>query len=465
MDGIPPTAAAPSAVIVSIGDELVLGQSVDTNSAYLSDQLLALGVRIVCHQTLADDLAAIAEVLDQASGRCDLVLVTGGLGPTDDDLTRQALSRMMGVPLVEDADSVGAIEAFFASRGRAMPDRNRIQAQHPRGSTILDNPAGTAPGICATWKDAQIIVMPGVPREMKVMFQRHVVPRVQAQWENAHVVLTRTLHSFGLGESTAARMLGSLTDRQRNPLVGTTVSGGIVSMRIRSEAGTRSQAQRALDATADQVIEQLGPLVFGQDDDTLASVLTGMLTEQRLTMATAESCTGGLVGALLTDVPGVSSVYRGGWVTYSNAMKQAELGVTDDVLAQHGAVSEATARAMAIGARQRADVDIAVSVTGIAGPDGGSEDKPVGTVWMAVAIRPGDLASRLGGEVITHRFRFAGDRIRIRDRAAKSALQMIRLILRGERVQAMEWIADGCSVATRWQQIGSANHVESIADG
>jgi nicotinamide-nucleotide amidase len=413
-------------VILSIGDELVLGQTVDSNSAHLSARLAEIGIPTVYHQTVPDDEEAIGRALRVAAREATLVLVTGGLGPTPDDLTRQALAAFLRVPLELHPPSLTLVEDFFRRIGRAMPAANRVQAMCPRGAVMLDNECGTAPGIRARKDDVDIVAMPGVTREMKAMFERHVAPGLAAG--AGRVILTRAVHTFGMGESAVAEQLGSLMDRRRNPLVGTTVSGGVVSVRIRSEFPVRSQAQSELDRTAEEVIRILAPAVFGVDHVTLPEAVGALLREKRQTVVTAESCTGGLVAKMLTDVPGSSDYFLGGWVVYGNDLKTGELDVPAAIIASAGAVSEPVARIMAERALVKGKADFALATTGIAGPNGGSADKPVGTVWIGFARRPGgDIQSR------AERFQFRGVRETIRERTAKAALNVLRLELLAPR--------------------------------
>lgn len=427
-----------NAIILAIGDELVLGQTTDTNSAWLSAQLARRGITTKYHQTVADDRAAIADMITHACQADDYVLITGGLGPTDDDLSRQGLADAMGADLVMDEQSLKAIGAFFSSRGRPMAESNMIQAMHPAGSTMIPNSCGTAPGIEAKVNNATVFVMPGVPSEMREMFAQSILPRIDAMREGDHVskraIVTTKINTFGQGESTIADQLGDLMDRTRNPIIGTTVSQGIVAVRIRSEFADPAHAHEQLDQSIAAIESELGPIAFGRDNTTLADVLVPLLAERGMTVASAESCTGGLIGKLITDVSGSSDVYRGGWITYSNEMKAAQLGVDMTVLDEHGAVSEPVARAMAEGAMQRAEADCALSTTGIAGPTGARPDKPVGTVWIA-------LAYKKGGQPCSQalRFQLPGNRETVRDRAAKCALQMLRFHLLGVDLNQIGW--------------------------
>jgi competence/damage-inducible protein CinA-like protein len=430
------TIARMSAVILSIGDELALGQTVDTNSAYLAARLAELGIVTRYHQTLADDRAAIADALTQAAQGADLLLVTGGLGPTGDDLTRQALADAMGVELKEDPVSLEAIKAFFAERGIQMSDANRVQAMLPAGAAMIQNACGTAPGIRATLQGADLFVMPGVPQEMREMYHATVLPALKRRVGVGRVILTTKVNTFGLGESVVGQMLGNLMDRDRNPTIGTTVCDAIVSVRVRSESHDAGEAKALLDATAAKVEKCLGPIVFGRNDQTLTSTLVTGLRDAGLTMATAESCTGGLIGKLVTDVPGASEVYAGGWVTYTDQLKQSQLGVSAELLQSHGAVSGPTVCAMAAGAAQRSGADLALSVSGIAGPTGGTPDKPVGTVWLGLAS-PAAAGTPHTRAVLV---RLPGDRAAVRTRAALCALQLARLHLAHRPVTDMSWV-------------------------
>lgn len=408
-----------NAIILSIGDELVLGQTVDTNTAWLARQLVRRGIGAKMHLTVADDRPAIAEAFREAIGQAELVIATGGLGPTDDDLTRFALADVMGAELVLDESALADIAAFFERRGRTMVERNKVQAMCPAGATMLANPAGTAPGIDAQIHGARVFCVPGVPREMIALWDRHIAPALPPS--TGRVILTTRINTFGQGESDLAERLGDLMARDRNPTVGTTVSEGIVAARIRSEFPELLTAERELTATIAAVESALGPLTFGRDDTTLADAVADLLRAENLTLATAESCTGGLVAKLLTDAPGASRCFHTGYVTYANHAKQQALGVPRALLEQHGAVSQPVAIAMADGALARSEADLAISLTGIAGPDGGSDDKPVGTVWFALA--------RAGRATIAQKHIFPGDREQVRLRAAHHALNMVRLHL------------------------------------
>lgn len=410
-----------TAWLISTGTELALGQAVDTNAPWLARELAALGVRCVRQVVVPDEPEALRDTLLSAVEGCDLVIITGGLGPTADDVTRPAVAAAAGCELISDPDSLEQIRAFFAARGRAMPDRNRIQALRPASGRALPNRCGTAPGIRIAIRDKVCFALPGVPFEMKAMFAEHVAPELR-RTARGNVLLSRTLQTFGAGESEVASRLGELMTRGRNPEIGTTAQLGVISVRINASAESALGATALLDRAESEVRRRLGPLVFGRDEETLASAVGRLLTERGETVATAESCTGGLIGKLLTDVPGSSRYYAGGVVSYSNALKHALLGVGAELISRQGAVSQAVALAMARGARERLRTTYALAVTGVAGPEGGTPARPVGLVFAALATPR---------EARAHELRFGPDSPRdvVRTRAAHSALNLLRLEL------------------------------------
>lgn len=409
------------AAILSIGDELILGQTLDTNSAWLSQQLAAVGCDCIGHLTVPDDRQATAAAIAHYAPQCDVLLISGGIGPTEDDLTRFALADVLQVPLEPNAEWMGVLEDFFRVRNRPFVESNRIQAMLPRGVRMLHNPCGTACGMAARVAACDVYVMPGVPREMKTLFQQHALPAISTH-SNGAVILSRTLHTFGLGESSVGDRLGQLMDRRRNPSVGTTVTGGIVSLRLNARFPTLALAQAQLEATDQACRQALGDLIYGQEDQTLPAIVGEMLAERQLTVTTAESCTGGLLAAMFTEVPGSTRYFSEGVITYANQAKVQRLGVSEQTLAEHGAVSEQTVIEMATSARRRAQADFALAISGIAGPGGGSPDKPVGTVWAALAWSDG---------VVARKMIHPGDRALVRDRACKMALTLLRYHLLG----------------------------------
>lgn len=416
------------AIVISVGDELVLGQTVDTNAAWLSERLLECGVLPRAHRVVPDDGKALAAEIKSASGEADVVILSGGLGPTPDDLTRPALAEAMGARLALHAPSLERIKERFRRRNVVMPESCRVQAMIPEGASILENSCGSAPGLQASVGGATVFVVPGVPSEMKAMFLESVAPALESGWpadsRPRRCICTLTLHTFGCGESTVAERLAGLMDRGRNPSVGTSVSDGTVSVRIRSDFESPRKSTSELERTGLEIRRLLGDAVFGQGADTLQAVVGRLLREKCRTVATVESCTAGLLGKLLTDSHGASGWYRGGWIVYADELKSEQLGVPVAMLERYGAASRQVAGFMAEQAVARARSDYSLAVTGIAGPGGATPGKDVGTVWIALGRRIGDAI-----EADANRFLFAGDRESVRDRSAKTALNLLRLDL------------------------------------
>lgn len=422
------------AEIISIGSELTSGQNLDTNSQWLSQRLGELGVEVHYHTTLADCLEENVAAFRVAAARAGLVVLTGGLGPTQDDLTRQALAQVAGVELELHQPSLDFIRHLFESRQRQMPERNRVQALFPRGAEVIPNPNGTAPGIWLELKTkeasalqppsrALFIALPGVPREMHAMYLEAVQPRLRA-WlgDQACVILERKLNCFGAGESMVEEKLLDLTRRGHEPEVGITASDAVISLRIRAKGRDEAAARTLIEPVERTIRDRLGRWVFGCDGEQLQDVVARLLLEQRQTVAIAESLTGGLVCELLSRVPGISASLLGGVVAYANSAKVSLLGVPARLIETHGAVSLPVAEAMAEGVRQRLGADWGVSTTGIAGPGGGSDAKPVGLVFVAVAGPKG---------VRGYQVNWFGSRGEIQSRSAKSALNALRLHLAG----------------------------------
>lgn len=408
------------ASIISIGNELLSGQTVDTNAAYLSKALLEIGIPTVSGYTLPDEIASITDCLEQAGSKADIVLITGGLGPTDDDLTRQAFAEFLGVELQLQPEILQTIESFFKKRGTKMSEKNRIQAYLPRGTTVLDNNCGTAAGILYQNDEKIIAAMPGVPSEMKRMFESQLLDKLEKITAGA-VTAVKKLKCFGTGESSIAEKLGLLMQRNRNPLINCTVDYGIITLHIVAAATSRNRAEKMIAKDEELLNGLLGGLIFGTGEQTLAEVAGRKLTQQGKTLAVAESCTGGLITKWITDIPGASRYLTHGWVTYSNEAKINQLGVKTGLIEQFGAVSEQVAVAMAKGARKKAETDFSIAVTGIAGPQGATEQKPVGLVYIAL-----DCAESCQVESFTFARR---DREFIRTQAAQTALNILRLKL------------------------------------
>jgi len=406
------------ASIVTIGNEILSGQTVDTNAAHLSTVLLSIGVPVVSSYTVRDEIDSIVRGLELASGDADIVLTTGGLGPTDDDLTRQALAKFLSVELELRKELLEKIEGFFAGLNRQMPERNKIQAYIPAGAKALTN-IGTAPGIMASSKGKLFFALPGVPMEMERMFAESVLPEIE-RLAGGQAVVVKKLKCFGAGESTIAEMLGTMMQRGRNPLINCTASSGIITLHIIATAENKKKAEQMAEKDEKLLKSTLGELIYGVGDQSLAEVVGEELTRHGKTIAVAESCTGGLLAKLLTDVPGSSKYFTYGWITYSNEAKISELDVPAELIKQYGAVSEQVAQSMAVGARKKAGTDYAISITGIAGPAGGTEQKPVGLVYISVDSDNG---------CDTQRCFFYHGRQFIRLRAAQTVLNILRLKL------------------------------------
>lgn len=407
------------ACILSIGNELLNGKTVDTNAAYIAGRLRIINLPVVSVHEAADEVPAIVSDLALALSEADVVIATGGLGPTDDDLTREALAEFLGVKLVLRPDLLEKVKEFFDRRGIEMPARNSIQACIPQGAMAIENEMGTAPGMQAKKDGKLLFFLPGVPSEMRHMLDTLVLPALRPL-VHGQAIVVRRLKCFGAGESKIAEMIGDAMQRGRNPLVNCTVQTGVISLEIVATAAEEAQARKMAEQEEQSLRTVLGKLVYGVNDQTLAEVVGERLARRGQTLALAESCTGGLVAKLITDIPGSSAYFTYGWVTYSNQAKSHELDVPAEMIERYGAVSEEVAAAMAQGARRRAGTDYAVAITGIAGPDGGTEQKPVGLVYIAVDYRDGTDTSR---------YVFSFDREAVRLRAAQTALNLLRLKL------------------------------------
>jgi nicotinamide-nucleotide amidase len=375
----------PRAALIATGDELVSGSSLDTNSAAIARVLLEAGWETGRFLVLGDDEDGLVNALAYFARDHDAIVITGGLGPTLDDVTRHAAARAAGVELARDETVLAELRAYFAARGRAFAPANERQALFPRGSAILANPNGTAPGFELALGNALVFALPGPPREMLPMLAAHVLPRLAQHRPRAIALARRTLHLIGLPESAFADRCGDWMKRDANPLVGVTAKNSVLTVTVRAQAGVAADAEALAAGRAAELAERFAPWQFSTDEADLACVLGRVLLERNLKIATAESCTGGLLAGRLTQVPGISAVFERGWITYANAAKTAELGVPEDVLAAHGAVSREVAARMALGALQRAGARVALAITGIAGPGGGSAEKPVGLVYVAAA--------------------------------------------------------------------------------
>lgn len=403
--------------VLAVGTELLLGQIVNSNTAVVGAALAERGFDAHFQQTVGDNQDRIAEALLVALARSDAVVITGGIGPTQDDITREAVCQATGRAMVFDQEYADRLRSWWASRGREMPESNLRQAHHPAGSELLANPRGTAPGIYLDHQGKLIFCVPGVPAEMEYLLHAEVLPRLAAGAGDAEVIASRVIRTWGRAESEVAELLDDLYTASTNPSVAFLASNAEIKVRITAKAGTTARAQRMIEPIEAEVRSRLGDAVFGADEETIEQVLLRLLSDRELTMGTAESMTGGLVASRLTEVPGASRVVRGGLVAYHSELKQKLLGVGDP----ERVVDAETALEMASGARRLLEVDVAVSVTGSAGPE--PMERPVGTVFIAVATP----------ELVRAReIRLPGDRERVRRYAATAALHCTRLALLGK---------------------------------
>lgn len=366
--------------ILSVGTEILFGQIVNTNTVYLSQQMNMLGFDVMYHYTVGDNPKRVEEMIDLAFQDCDLILTTGGLGPTQDDLTKEVACKALDDTLVMMDDVLEEITKYFKTLGREMTENNKKQAIMPSRATVFHNDAGTAPGFALEKDGKYIICMPGPPREMKRMFQKSVVPFLQSMIDGA--LYYRQIRFFGIGESMLETQLLDLIDNQTDPTLATYAKEGECSLRIASKRATEEEAEHAVDEMLEKVKERVGHYIYSCDDEELAQVVADRLMEQGLTLSSAESCTGGMFASTVTDIPGISQCFDRGLVTYSNQAKMEELGVSAGTLEKFGAVSEETALEMVEGLKRVSGSDVCISVTGIAGPGGGSEEKPVGLVYI-----------------------------------------------------------------------------------
>jgi nicotinamide-nucleotide amidase len=406
--------------VVTIGDELLLGYTIDTNAAHLARTLAAEGVEIARRTTVGDRADAIASAVRDGLERTGAVITTGGLGPTSDDLTKQSIAVLFGRGMVlDEAHLAWMAERFTRLFQRPMPDANRQQAMLPEGARKLRNNHGSAPGI---WLEDErgrwVAMLPGVPREMRGMLADTLVPLIRERLgDDRRVVRSRTLRTTGVGESFIADRVASLAEGVGDVDLSYLPNAEGTDLRLTVRGARPDDAERRLVDAAERLRTVVGDAVYGEDGADLAAVVLDLCRARGQTIGVAESCTGGLLGARLTAIAGSSDVVVGGVIAYSNSLKTALLAVTPGVLAHQGAVSEPVVREMAAGARAATGASIGIGITGIAGPGGGSEEKPVGTVWIATDVE---------GAVESRRLRLIGDRIEVRQRAAQAALEMIR---------------------------------------
>lgn len=367
--------------LVFVGTELLLGDILNTNAQYLSKKLAALGFDVMFQSVVGDNPERLRSVLEEALSRSDVIITTGGLGPTKDDLTKEICAGVFGLPLEMHEESLERIHEYFKAKNAPMPKSNEKQALMPRGSVVFKNNNGTAPG-CAMEKDGKhIIILPGPPREMHMMFEEGALPYLRRFSD--HVIISHSVRTFGIGESLMAEKAGDLLDMQ-NPTVAPYAKSGEALLRVTAKCENEKQAEELISPVVEEIKNRLGSMVYGIDLSSMEQAVVSLLKEKKLTVATAESCTGGLISKRLTDISGASEVFGCGVVSYSNEVKEKLLGVKKEHLEKYGAVSEVVAASMALGVQRLSGADIGVSVTGIAGPSSDGTNKPVGLVYIAV---------------------------------------------------------------------------------
>ena len=409
-----------NAEIIAVGSEMLTPERVDTNSLYLTGELNNLGIEVVAKCVVGDHRDRLAGAIRQAVARSEIAILSGGLGPTEDDVTREAVAQALGRKLVFHPDIAEALEHRFARAGRKMAEVNKRQALVIEGAEVLSNDRGTAPGQWLEESGSAVMLLPGPPHELKSMFERECLPRLK-RLAPAQAIRTVVLRVAGMSESDLDQLISPVYGKYLNPVTTILAANGEIQVHLRARCATEAEAGALLAEVAAPIEQLLGDRLYSHGDP-LEVVAGHLLRDRRATVSVAESCTGGMLGERLTSVPGSSDYFVGGFITYSNALKVELLGVPAEVLEQHGAVSKQTAEAMATGARRRTGSSYALSVTGIAGPDGGSEAKPVGTVYIAIADDAG---------VYTEHRRFLGDRQRIRVFTVQMALDLLRRRITG----------------------------------
>ena len=405
-----------TAEIICVGTELLLGNIVNTNAAFLSEKLAYLGINCYFQTVVGDNRDRLLSVINTALSRADILIFSGGLGPTEDDLTKETVAEALGKKLIRDKWAEQEIADYFALRGRIPTDNNWKQADVIEGCEILYNKNGTAPGIFVSEGEKTVILLPGPPLELKSMFTDSVMPKLQQKC--GQVFYSQTVKIVGPGESSVETQILDMLNTQENPTIAPYAKTGEVHLRVTARAKDEKEAREKTAPVVEELYRRFGKAVYTTDaDETLEMALTKLLIKKKYTMTTAESCTGGMIAARMVNAPGVSAVLESGFITYANEAKEELLGVSHDTLEKFGAVSRETAEEMAEGAVKAAHTDAAVAVTGIAGPDGGTKEKPVGLVYIGVNVR---------GNVEVREYHFSGSRQKIRESVTAAALTFLR---------------------------------------
>ena len=406
------------AEIITVGTEILLGDIVNTNSQFLAKELANLGVEVYYQGTVGDNEDRLLESLEESLNRSDMVITTGGLGPTKDDLTKETAAKLFNQELVFHEESWCEIEAYFNKLGKVPTENNKKQAYFPKEAIVLKNNNGTAPGAILKKDNKTVIVLPGPPREMKPMFEESVKPYLQYLTDD--ILVSKTLRFYGIGESSLENAIIDIINEQSNPTIAPYAKDTEVTLRITAKAISEEVAMDLINPVIDKIEDRVGQYIYSQGESTLEDTVAEMLVNKNLTISVAESCTGGMVSSNLINYPGISSVFMEGCITYSNEAKMKSLGVKKETLDKFGAVSEETAREMAEGIARRYNTNIGISTTGIAGPEGGTKEKPVGLVYFGIYIN---------GKTIVKRYIFNGSRQQVRLRATKTILNDLRLEL------------------------------------
>jgi nicotinamide-nucleotide amidase len=409
------------AEIITIGDEILIGQIVDTNSAWMAQQLNIVGIQVKQISSVSDDKQHILTALAEAAGRADIILITGGLGPTKDDITKTTLATYFGVGMVENEAALKNVLRIFEKYNRPMLEINQLQAQVPENCEVIVNKNGTAPGMWFNHKGKVYVSMPGVPFEMMYLMEEEVLPKLKATFKLPKII-HRTILTVGEGESYLAERIADIEDSLPAHIkLAYLPKLGSVRLRLSGQGEYEAELSTEINGYAAKIVERVGDFVVAREDIPLEKAILNYMAQKDLTLSVAESCTGGYLSHLLTQHAGSSKVFLGGAVSYSNGLKESVLGVKHDTLEQYGAVSEETVIEMVDGALANFKSDFAVAITGIAGPDGGTPDKPVGTVWIAVAS---------GRETISRKFTFGNKRQQNIERSATSALYLLNILLK-----------------------------------
>lgn len=403
------------AEIIAIGTEILLGDIVNSNAQYLAKELAALGIEMYYQQVVGDNEKRIVYAFDQAFSRSDIIITTGGLGPTDDDLTKEVAAKYFKKDLIEDKVSIEKIKDYFKSKGKEMSKNNLKQGLIPEGAIIVENNNGTAPGVIIEEDNKTMIILPGPPNEMKPMFKESIKPYLEQKSDS--ILVSKMIRILGLGESLVAEKLKDLMDNQTNPTIAPYVKDTGVAMRITAKAKNKEDALKLIKPIEEEIVKRLVDNVYATDDISIEEVIAKLLLDKKLTISTAESCTGGMIASKLIDYPGISEVFLEGAVTYSNEAKHNRLGVKTETLDKYGAVSEETAVEMALGITNTSGSNVSIVTTGIAGPGGGTDEKPVGLVYIGVCIN---------GDVTVQRHVFKGNRSKVRLQATITGLDMLR---------------------------------------